>query len=250
MNLAILIPTYNEASNIEKLLRDIASIAIRNTSNNIYVYVIDDSSPDGTAIITRRIGAKLSKSNFHVNLILRNKKEGIGKAYLEGFQVLFKSSIPFDYALQMDSDLSHNPEYIDMYIGAAQAGADFVIGSRYIPGGSIPNWGLHRRLLSKGGNLFAQLILGKEISDYTGGYNMFSLPLLRKINYNRININGYGFLIALKYHALKYCTRIIQLPIVFHDRLHGNSKMPIKTIISSFILVLQLRLTLGRRFIE
>jgi dolichol-phosphate mannosyltransferase len=242
VKIAILIPTYNESLNIEVLLTQLSIVSKRQSKVNFIVTVIDDSSPDDTANIAKNVGEILKTINFKVNILIRKNKEGLGKAYIEGFKYIFNSNETYDYLIQMDADLSHQPKYIEDFILAAENGADFVIGSRYIKGGSIPNWSWYRRLISKAGNLYARTILGSQISDYTGGFNLYSLELLHKIDFKNIHTKGYGFLISFKYHVGLKSTKITQIPIEFLDRTQGNSKMPLSTFINNFILVLQLKI--------
>jgi dolichol-phosphate mannosyltransferase len=241
MNVAILIPTYNEKDNISKLLPEIQLVAARNRDITIHVFVIDDSSPDGTLDAVKLLEQGVRSENFHIIPVSRAKKEGLGKAYIYAFNKLLNSKVQYKYALQMDADLSHNPIYIDDFLRFARDGFEFVVGSRYIDGGGIPDWGLHRRLLSKFGNLYARIMLGNKISDYTGGFNMYSMSLLRKLNFDLIDESGYGFLIALKFSVLKLTNKVGQVPIIFIDRTMGDSKMPLNTLVKNFKLVFDLK---------
>jgi dolichol-phosphate mannosyltransferase len=241
MKLAILIPTYNESQNISLLLNEIKLNTSYITEAEIEVYVIDDSSPDKTGELVNICKAKLNSNHFNINLITRDKKEGLGAAYISAFKYLLDLQKPPDLVLQMDADLSHNPIYISDFLHAATEGSDFVVGSRYIVGGSIPNWAWYRKILSKSGNYYSRIVLGNEITDYTGGYNLFSIALINKINFDDINHQGYGFLIALKYHALLLSKKTSQIPIKFLDRSFGHSKMPASTILKNFLLVLIIR---------
>jgi dolichol-phosphate mannosyltransferase len=244
MKLAVLIPTYNESKSIAILLPVIFSEAVKYRTVFFYIYVIDDSSPDGTAEIVKSLSTTLIADNFKIELITRPKKEGLGRAYIDSFQYLLSLDNPPNIVLQMDADLSHSPKYIPRFLDAAISGSDFVVGSRYIEGGSVPNWSWHRKFLSKGGNLYARAILGNAISDYTGGFNLYALELLKKIDLNSVNHDGYGFLIALKYAATIHAESIIEVPIVFLEREHGESKMPVTTILKNFLLVPSIRLKL------
>jgi dolichol-phosphate mannosyltransferase len=149
----------------------------------------------------------------------------------------------------MDADLSHNPAYILDFVKAIESGADFLVGSRYIQGGSTPNWSWYRKLLSVGGNFYTRAVLSKAITDYTGGFNGYSIGLLKKMNLASINHEGYGFLISFKYAAIKYSSHIIEVPIQFLDREYGESKMPISTVFRNFLLVLTMKLkeSIGQR---
>jgi dolichol-phosphate mannosyltransferase len=242
MKLAVLIPTYNESKNIGLLLPSLYSEAAKHPDIFFHAYVIDDSSPDGTAEIVKCLISTLVADNFKINLINRLKKEGLGKAYIDSFKYLLGLENPPNLVLQMDADLSHNPKYISSFITAALNGSDFVVGSRYIDGGCVPNWSWYRKFLSKGGNYYARAILGNSISDYTGGFNLYSLELLKKIDLNSINHQGYGFLINFKHEASLQANHIEEVPIEFLDREYGKSKMPATTIINNFLLVLSIKI--------
>jgi dolichol-phosphate mannosyltransferase len=234
-NVAIATPTYNEAKNIKKLIPAIEKFCKGFEDLSFTLLIIDDNSPDGTADVAEQAAKKLKIKNLKVQVLRRKGKEGFGKAYVHGFTVLLEQK--FDYIIQMDADLSHDPKYLKDFIYAAQEGHDFVAASRYMKGGGTPDWGLHRKILSRGGNLYTRLFLGSIITDYTGGYNMYSSGLLKKINMNTLGATGYGFLIELKHRALQNATSPAQFPIVFHDRLHGKSKIPKSTLIKNFVLV-------------
>jgi dolichol-phosphate mannosyltransferase len=239
MKIALLIPTYNEAENISRLLPLLASVSQRNTDIDLTVYVIDDSSPDGTSLRVSEIAPIISSANFKVQVIERPTKNGLGEAYIDGFKKVLKDKT-LEYAIQMDADLSHDPNYLDYFFSYARKHTELVIGSRYIRGGAVPDWSIHRKLISKFGNLYARTLLGNKVTDYTGGYNMFSAELLQRLDFSKLNTSGYGFLISLKFHAVKACRSIDQIPIVFVDRKSGISKMPLNTMAKNFMLVLNL----------
>jgi dolichol-phosphate mannosyltransferase len=241
INLAILTPTFNEAKNIDLLLRELSMISIQEHTVNFNVFVIDDSSPDGTSAVASSLASTLKHTNFLISVVNREKKEGLGKAYIDGFKSMLQLDNPPDFVLQMDADLSHSPKYIPQFIEAARGGADFVVGSRYIPGGSSPDWSWYRKLLSRGGNFYACSILGRRIHDYTGGFNMYSIGLIRKMDVDSIDYFGYGFLIDLKFRAARLAKKIVEVPIHFIDREYGHSKMPANTIINNFLLVPKIR---------
>lgn len=237
--IAIATPTYNEAKNIQKLIPAVAIVCQKFPDLSFTLLVIDDNSPDGTADKAEAAAKKLKVKNFTVDVLRRKGKEGFGKAYVHGFDTLLAQK--FDYIIQMDADLSHDPKYLKDFIEAAQNGADFVVASRYIKGGGTPDWGLHRKLLSRGGNLYTRLFLGSKITDYTGGYNMYSADLLRRIDTGSLQASGYGFLIELKYRALQHSKSHHQVPIVFMDRQHGTSKIPKSTLFKNLVLVPKIR---------
>lgn len=239
MKLAIATPTYNEAGNIQKLLSEIQKSFIGNSSTDVTVFVIDDNSPDGTAKSARSWAKAHTTDTFHVRVLARKQKNGLGKAYVYAFNVILKQE--FDYIIQMDADLSHDPNYLPELLEKSVE-SDFVVGSRYILGGATPDWTWDRKLLSRAGNLYTRFMLGSKITDYTGGYNLYSAELLRKINLEGLQDTGYGFLIELKYRALKECSSVDQVPIVFMDRRHGDSKIPDGIIFRNLALVARLKL--------
>ena len=239
VKVGIAIPTYNEVTNIGNLLDGIYKQLANIKKLDTTVLIIDDSTPDITADLVRELSKKYKSKNFRIKILSRKAKDGLGRAYIAAFNELL--NLKLNYIIQMDADLSHNPLYLPNFIEAAEKKYDLIVGSRYIPGGSTPDWSAHRRILSKSGNLYARLILGNKISDYTGGFNMFSEKLMRKINPSIISSSGYGFQIDLKYHALKNTESIYQIPIVFNDRMHGKSKLPKSTLIKNLILVPQIK---------
>ena len=239
-----MVPTYNEVTNVQNLIDSIAEVAKRNHGTELTVVVIDDSSPDGTAELVKSLIPEWKTDNFSVQLINKPTKNGLGAAYLYGFALLEGKG--FDYFLQMDADLSHDPKYIAGFIHQARAGVDFVVASRYIPGGGTPDWTWNRRFLSRGGNTYARAVLSPRISDYTGGFNMYSAALIERMQVQTVSATGYGFLLVLKYRALLNCRSFSELPIVFLDRTHGSSKMPKNTLLKNFLLVPKIRALRGR----
>jgi dolichol-phosphate mannosyltransferase len=238
MKLAVAIPTYNEAANIKKLLPAIKKNLTDYPAVDCTVFVIDDNSPDGTADISESLGKELSSKTFSVKVLKRKKKEGLGKAYVYAFHKILDQN--FDYVLQMDADLSHDPKYLPEFLDATKH-ADFVVGSRYVKGGATPDWSWNRKLLSRGGNLYTRLMLGSKITDYTGGYNLFSAKLLHDLDLKKLQSSGYGFLIELKYRAVKKGHNTVQVPIVFMDRQHGDSKLPGGIIFKNLMLVAHIK---------
>jgi dolichol-phosphate mannosyltransferase len=234
MDLAIAIPTYNEARNIKKLLLSLANKTAKRSNLRVTVFVIDDNSPDGTGEIVKQLGRELKNPSFSVMVINRPKKEGLGKAYIDGLSRILKQK--FDFILQMDADFSHNPKYLIEFVKSADS-ADFIVGSRYVPGGGTPDWALIRKVQSKLGNFYIRIFLGSKIHDYTGGYNMYSARLLEQLDLDSIKASGYGFLIELKYRALKSCKNVQEVAIVFNDRQHGKSKIPRDTILKNLVVV-------------
>ena len=241
MNLFILIPTYDERENISTLLREIAMISNQYIGINWSVFVIDDNSPDGTAAEVTLLKDELIARNFSICLIKRERKEGLGKAYIDAFKKILGVSYSPDYVLQMDADGSHNPKFIHEFIDSINLGADLIIGSRYSEGGKTPEPYSLRNLLSRFGNVYTRLLLGRKINDYTGGFNLFSRRVLNSIDFDAINCAGYGFLIALKFKAAIHAKKIIEVPIIFELRENGHSKLPKTTIFKNFILVISIK---------
>lgn len=242
IKIAVLIPTYNEVQNIPGLLHAMHTMSSKFNDIAFSIYIIDDSSPDGTAKAVETLNAQLENVNFKVNVIRRVQKEGLGKAYIDGFKKMLALTDAPDCVLQMDADLSHNPEYITEFVKGVRQGADFIVGTRYIQGGSCPDWSWYRKLLSRGGNTYARLILGRKITDYTGGFNMYGLEVLKKIDWDTLDSAGYGFLIDLKYQAQQVSKKIVEVPIQFLDRQYGQSKMPLNTIFQNFALVIRIKI--------
>ena len=226
LRIAIAIPTYNEAKNVGDLLTRIHEVCSPEADVDVTAVVLDDSSPDGTAQIVEALADSLATDNFRVRVILVAEN--------------------FDYVLQMDADLSHDPIYISEFLAEARRGTDLVVGSRYIHGGGTPDWTWNRKFLSRGGNIYARLVLSRKISDYTGGFNMYSAKLLQKIHPEEITANGYGFIIEVKYRALRASQSLSEIPIVFLDRTHGVSKMPSGTLLRNFALVLRIKSAAAR----
>lgn len=238
---AIVTPTYNEVGNVETLLRSLQQVSGEHSKDEFTVFVVDDSSPDGTADLVKILAPKLKTKNFSVKLLVRKEKDGLGRAYIFGFKKVLADKQKFDYILQMDADLSHDPAYITGFLHQARNGADFIVASRYINGGGTPDWSWYRKTLSRGGNLYTRMLLGSKITDYTGGYNMYKTALMKKMDVDAIQAGGYGFLIELKFKALKNAETVAQIPIVFMDRKHGSSKIPRNTVVKNFILVPKIR---------
>lgn len=237
--IAIATPTYNEAGNIKTLIEQIEKVVSTMPDLTFTLFVIDDNSPDGTAKIAEESAKKVTAKNFDVKVLVRKIKDGVGKAYVFGFHEILKSD--YDHIIQIDADLSHNPNYIKDLVKQARLGKDFVTASRYMDGGGIADWGLHRKILSRGGNIYTRLFLDRRITDYTTGLNMYSADLLREINIDTLSSTGYGFFIELKRRALNHCKNFAQVPLILTDRIHGKSKMPKNTILVNFILVPKLK---------
>lgn len=208
----VCLPTYNERQNIERMVRALVSEGVR-------VLVIDDNSPDGTGEIADRLAAKLER----VDVLHRERKEGLGPAYVAGFRRALADGA--ELILEMDCDFSHDPKDVRRLIVAAEGGADLVLGSRYVPGGSIPDWGVVRSFISRGGCIYAQFWLQTGLRDLTSGFKCYRRRVLETIDLDAIASKGYAFQIEGTYRTLRKGFRVIEVPITFVDRQKGGSKM-------------------------
>jgi dolichol-phosphate mannosyltransferase len=213
----LVLPTYNEAENLEKIVRASLPQLAKATPDH-HVLIVDDGSPDGTGEIADRLAAELEP----VEVLHRTAKEGLGRAYLAGFERALASGA--DLVLEMDADFSHDPQDLPRLIEAS-ADADLVLGSRYVRGGGVIDWGLFRRMLSRGGSLYARIVLGVPVHDLTGGFKCFHRRTLEGIDYRDTHADGYGFQIEITYRAIKAGFDVKEIPIVFRDRREGTSKM-------------------------
>ncbi len=232
MKSIIIIPTYNEKGNIERLIEE-----IRKLNRDFHVLIIDDNSPDSTG----KIADELAERHTGVSVIHRPGKLGLGTAYVTGF----KYAIENDYELvfTMDADFSHQPKYLIELLEKAKE-CDLVIGSRYIEDGRIKNWPLHRLILSRGANIYVRMVTGLPVSDSTGGFNCYRKKVLKKIDLDKVISDGYAFQIEMKYRLWKKGFSIKEVPITFIDRTRGTSKISKKIIFQAFFLVWKLRLSL------
>jgi dolichol-phosphate mannosyltransferase len=209
----LVLPTYNEAGNIELLVRAV----LAQLPEGSRVLVVDDNSPDGTGEIVQRLAVELP-----VELLHRPGKEGLASAYIAGFeQVLARGA---DLVLQMDADFSHDPRDLPSLIQASE-GADLVLGSRYVAGGGVEDWSLIRQGISRGGSAYARLVLGVDVRDLTGGFKCFRRQVLESIDLKEISSQGYAFQVEMSYRALQAGFQLQEVPIVFRDRRVGSSKM-------------------------
>lgn len=224
----VLIPTYNERENVEAL-----SAAVRASLPEADLLFLDDGSPDGTGELLDR----LAREDSHIHVLHRAEKAGLGAAYLAGF----RWSLEREYGLSlcMDADFSHSPSDLPRMKQALDQ-ADLAAGSRYMPGGEIRNWPLHRRLLSQGGRLYARLLTRMPFTDPTGGFNGYRNRMLRELDLDRVASQGYSFQIEMKYRAWKSGFKTMEFPIVFTERRHGHSKMSTGIIREAFRLVKRL----------
>jgi dolichol-phosphate mannosyltransferase len=213
----LVLPTYNEAENVEAVVR--ASLErLAEAGMPHHVLVVDDGSPDGTGEIADRLAAELEP----VRVLHRKRKEGLGRAYLAGFDVALAGGA--ELVLEMDADFSHDPADLPRLIRAAEE-ADLVLGSRYVRGGGITDWGPLRRAVSRGGSWYARAILGVPVRDLTGGFKCFRRSVLETLQLDGVHADGYGFQIELTYRAIRAGFRVEEVPIVFRDRRAGSSKM-------------------------
>jgi dolichol-phosphate mannosyltransferase len=228
----VCLPTYNESENLEPMLRALADVL----GPDDRVLVVDDSSPDGTGEIADRLAAELA----FVDVLHREQKEGLGRAYLDGFAVALAAGA--ELVLEMDCDFSHDPRDVARLIAATEEGADLALGSRYVAGGGIRNWGVVRRLISRSGSLYAQVILQARIRDLTGGFKCYRRRVLETIDLDAIDSKGYAFQIETTYRALRAGFRVVEVPITFVDREAGGSKMSRAIILEAVWKVPALRL--------
>jgi dolichol-phosphate mannosyltransferase len=230
----VIVPTFNEIENISALIPTLMNLS-GDSAGSFHVLVVDDSSPDGTAEKVLEFAQKFSG---RVHLLKRQKKEGLGRAYLAGFAWGLEKD--YDGLIEMDADFSHRPADLLKIIEKLQ-GADFVIGSRYVPGGATVNWGLFRKVISRGGSFYSRLILGYPIRDWTGGFNAWKKKTLLGMDLATIRSNGYSFQIELKYRAFRAGFKGAEVPIVFEDRRVGQSKMSFKIVLEAFYKVWLIR---------
>ena len=230
----VVLPTYNEAENLERIVQ-----AILAASDRLDILVVDDNSPDGTGGLADDLAAKEPR----IRVLHRERKEGLGRAYLAGFR--WALARPYRFVLEMDADFSHDPAHLPELLSAA-AHADLVLGSRYISGGGTQNWGLVRRFISRGGSFYARLVLGVQIHDLTGGFKCFRRETLERLDLDSVRSEGYSFQIELTYRVLNLGLRVVEVPIVFVDRRVGESKMSKSIFAEAAMMVLRLRLDRGR----
>jgi dolichol-phosphate mannosyltransferase len=231
----VCLPTYNERENLEPMLRALGD-------KDVHVLVIDDNSPDRTGELADRLAAELD----YVEVLHRERKDGLGPAYLAGFRRALSGDAGL--VLEMDCDFSHDPNDVPRLIAAVADGADVALGSRYVPGGGVRNWGLLRRIISAGGSLYARVVLGVQVRDLTGGFKCYRRSVLETIELDSIHSKGYAFQIETTYRALRAGFEVIEVPITFADREVGGSKMSKGIVVEAIWKVPRLRLAalLGR----
>ncbi len=226
----LVLPTYNEAENRAAIV----AAARAKLPASAHVLIVDDDSPDGSG----RIADRLAAESEQVDVVHRPRKEGIGPAYLAGFRRALAAGAGL--VLEMDADFSHDPAYLPRLLEAAQR-ADLVLGSRYVAGGGVSDWGPLRRAISRGGCAYARLVLGVEVRDLTGGFKCFRREVLEAIDLDAVQARGYAFQVELTYRALQQGFRVLEVPIVFRDRRAGNSKMSRAIVAEAALAVPRLR---------
>ncbi len=221
----VVLPTFNEILNIEPMLRELRTVVPQ-----CDILVVDDASPDGTGIRAEELAKELSG----VSVLHRSKKNGLGGAYRAGFEWAIARG--YDHCIEMDCDFSHQPTDLPRLLVASET-SDVVIGSRYVPGGSIPSWTLSRRLLSRGGNQYASLMLRLGVADSTAGFRVYATSALERMDYSSVRADGYGFQIEMTYRARRANCSITEVPIAFSDRVLGESKMSGAIVLEALWLV-------------
>jgi dolichol-phosphate mannosyltransferase len=226
MRVLVMLPTYNESENIQDVLE-----RTRAALPDADILVIDDGSPDGTADQAEKLGELLGG----IDVLRRASKSGLGSAYRAGFRVGLARG--YDVMVEMDADLSHDPSVLPELVGAVEHGADLAIGSRYVPGGSIPDWKWLRRAISRGGGLYARTMLDLSVHDATAGFRAYHHRNLARIDLHDVRADGYGFQVEMTYLTERNGARIVEVPITFRDRSLGRSKMSSRIVVEAFLLV-------------
>jgi dolichol-phosphate mannosyltransferase len=219
-------PTYNEADNIGELLH-----RVRDALPEADILVLDDNSPDGTADVAEKVGAEVG----FVEVLRRPSKRGLGDAYRAGFAVALARE--YEIVVQIDADLSHDPAVLPELIAAVDGGADYAIGSRYVPGGSTPYWPWRRKALSRYGNLYAGFMLRTNVNDNSAGFRASRTDTLRAVDFATTRAKGYGFQLELTYRVARWGGTVAEVPITFTDRVRGNSKMSLSVMVEEMILM-------------
>ena len=226
----VIIPTYNEKENIAAIIAEVLDQDPR-----ISILVVDDNSPDGTGQIVDVLAAQEKR----ISVLHRQKKEGLGQAYIAGFR--WAIAADYDFIFEMDADFSHRPEYLKDFLEAIEQN-DLVLGSRYVSGINVINWPMSRLLLSYGANIYARVVTGLPVVDATGGFKCFRRQVLEAIDLDKVHASGYGFQIEMSMRAWKKGFRVKEIPIIFYDRTAGVSKMSMKIMWEAILLVWTLRL--------
>jgi dolichol-phosphate mannosyltransferase len=232
----VVVPTYNEAENVEPLVRELLGALAAAAPDGHRVLIVDDNSPDGTGAIADR----LAEGHAQVEVLHRTTKQGLGPAYIAGFERALACGA--GYVVEMDADFSHDPADVGRLLAAARQDADLVLGSRYVAGGAVLNWGRLRRVVSRGGSWYARRVLGLDVRDLTGGFKCFRAEALRTIGIDHVRSRGYAFQVELTYRAARAGLRVVEVPITFRDRERGISKMSGRIALEAAWRVPQLRL--------
>ena len=227
MKTLVVLPTYNESATIAEVLRRIRASA----THDLDVLVVDDSSPDGTADLAEALAAELGG----IKVLRRPGKAGLGSAYREGFKLGLAQG--YEALVEMDADLSHDPSVLGDLLAGIEGGADIVIGTRYMPGGKIPDWPWHRRAISRAGNVYARSMLRLPARDATSGYRAYHRRALERINLTAVRADGYGFQIEMAYKVARAGGILAEVPIEFRDRTLGRSKMSSRIVVEALVLV-------------
>jgi len=231
----LILPTYNEAENVQAIVTAAGDVLARCAPEGFRVLVVDDGSPDGTGALADELAERLG----WVEVLHRTEKNGIGPAYLAGFRHALDGGA--GYVMEMDSDFSHDPADLARLLAAVRGGADLALGSRYVPGGGVRDWGLLRRIISEGGSTYARIVLGLKVRDLTGGFKCFRREVLEAIRFEGVRSQGYAFQVELTYRAVQSGFRVEEVPIVFRDRERGQSKMSWRIAVEAMWLVPRLR---------
>jgi dolichol-phosphate mannosyltransferase len=231
----LILPTFNEAENIEAILRAADAVLADSAPDGHRILVVDDGSPDGTGQIADRLAAELGS----VEVLHRTERKGLGPAYLAGFAHALARGA--SHVMEMDSDFSHDPADLARLLGAVRDGADLALGSRYVAGGGVTDWGLVRQFVSRGGSWYARVVLGLKVRDLTGGFKCFRREVLETIDLPTVRSQGYAFQVELTYRAVNAGFRVVEVPVTFRDRQLGHSKMSWRIAAEAMFLVPQLR---------
>ena len=236
MRTLVVLPTYNEAENLDTVVAAARAVLADAAPEGFRILVVDDDSPDGTG----RIADRLAAEHDEVEVLHRTVREGLGPAYLAGFAHALTNGAGFVF--EMDSDFSHDPADLARLLAAVRDGdADVALGSRYVAGGAVRDWGLVRRIISRGGSLYAATLLGLPVRDLTGGFKCFRAEVLLAIDLPSVQAHGYAFQVELTNRTIRRGFRVVEIPITFRDRLRGKSKMSAKIALEAMVLVPRLR---------
>jgi|SRR5690242_9866981 dolichol-phosphate mannosyltransferase len=231
----LILPTYDEAENIEAIVRAADAVLAGASPAGHHILIVDDDSPDGTGGIADRLAEEIAA----LEVLHRRERQGLGPAYLAGFAHALDRGA--SHVMEMDSDFSHDPADLARLLGAVRDGADLALGSRYVDGGGVSDWGMLRQVVSRGGSWYARRVLGLDIRDLTGGFKCFRREVLEAIDLPTVRSHGYAFQVELTYRAIKRGFRVVEVPIVFRDRQRGHSKMSWRIAVEAMVLVPQLR---------